>query len=1235
MTFVPVGGPFLVPLVSTIEPVIQTNPLHTLPGSIHGTLVHGQLQTLCSYPSILKNLDHMQAFHPPTTPKLFGWVNDDPNSPSYKCVKCDCFAGYWRTKSSKRESIVELQCGNPRCGNIWYICVQCSSFRCGQMKNSNTAYRHWSRQHRGDSSFLATTETPAERFEETTNDGSLLPALERDPADGADSAMPNVGGEEYSETVFEASIDMEEIDIGSVTDDCDNSGPIPYKYEDVGDLVPTPHHENFLNDQSERYFRHALRLGDDTALGGNIFMSVQSQQQTYVAPAGARLGWDNDEAELSRLIAELCLDLSAPNQKKLVRVFDLVCRQRDKLHKLEKSGDDRFLPLPSLPRDYAQLRSMITDGKFSYHDNLPHPPWYFLGDVSFLRIIECIQDFKAHGVPHGVIHDNSGHQADWCTHFLNSPEAKRILSRAKAIFPSIEGDNVLLLILWEDDYESNYNKTERGTGVFKQALTIVGPPLNSANPSPQLYTYPLIIGPKSSKHYHEIHEIHRKELQRLCTSENPVTVFCRQTSEREGRVVRVQIYAEVLLSLQDQPQRRKSNQLSRGNSRFHARFGFSFDFENNVNRVPSCHECRNRNKSNLPEQPCGRCCSWFIDEDKHAISYQQLVEAATEVHKGIVQGTVDSKAGHLRLQELCIEKTMIDVIIDHALNIAVYDELESENRLETDYPHLAYLREVRPEEFVMANLPSTWTQYQWAVWKNIDVPMHLIFLGIVKTSMGVVDFWLKHMHLKTAFVDRVDGLMTPIEKMALSWAKAREYGRTGKFGGKVSENFVCDARMLPWIYSCIGDIEESFDFKEPKNVPPARWNRKVNEAWLKARGIPVGKGDASKIKEKVEYYMNLQGGPPPIIPAKGAPVATVLHMVGCLTALVYLLMMPTTNSDHQSAVKRHIRLFLDSFEDVDSVRRDKKIGEPSVDDSLRLQQEGVVPEPASTKPNATEGIDESDDDTTDVSERGEEDEGAVQNGPPDHILDNIPSPSNKPSQKIRPRWLTSYNFLCLPNMVKVIERFGPLRYLWEGGWVGEANISDSKHATTRTGSRSRDGWAKNQMKRELKVGAMRRMFPKLSYDLVEDDMEVLEDDDEVPPPTEAVMRDKKMVHRYPKESDVLIAIADRIPLSCVKYRSDSRLWCRVKQGGFEIPLNVGHAIVDRVGFKYFDILANTDGARPIASQEPCDVRYCLALPLTVHDGTPYAVIDSEWHVMTGRNQFQMYRVPGVVYSTVL
>ena len=44
----------------------------------------------------------------------------------------------------------------------------------------------------------------------------------------------------------------------------------------------------------------------------------------------------------------------------------------------------------------------------------------------------------------------------------------------------------------------------------------------------------------------------------------------------------------------------------------------------------------------------------------------------------------------------------------------------------------------------------------------------------------------------------------------------------------------------------------------------------------------------------------------------------------------------------------------------------------------------------------------------------------------------------------KPKWLTSYNYLCLLNLPDAIRKFGPLRNFWEGSTQGERFIQKVK-----------------------------------------------------------------------------------------------------------------------------------------------------------------------------------------------
>jgi hypothetical protein len=70
-----------------------------------------------------------------------------------------------------------------------------------------------------------------------------------------------------------------------------------------------------------------------------------------------------------------------------------------------------------------------------------------------------------------------------------------------------------------------------------------------------------------------------------------------------------------------------------------------------------------------------------------------------------------------------------------------------------------------------------------------------------------------------------------------------------------------------------------------------------------------------------------------------------------------------------------------------------------------------------------------------------------------------------------PKIISSFNFMCLLNLPKATERFGPLRNLWEGGFKGEGFIGSCKKFL-RFGQR--EGFEFNALKNVLTERALKR-----------------------------------------------------------------------------------------------------------------------------------------------------------------
>ena len=198
--------------------------------------------------------------------------------------------------------------------------------------------------------------------------------------------------------------------------------------------------------------------------------------------------------------------------------------------------------------------------------------------------------------------------------------------------------------------------------------------------------------------------------------------------------------------------------------------------------------------------------------------------------------------------------------------------------------------------------------------------MHLLFLGMQKTAMVTSQTWMTGRRKFTSFLQFIQGIPESIETLSLEWCKANQYG-SGKFGGKVSENYLADSRISLWYYSQLSDLTEEPMFEEPTEIPPDKWLKKTNIGWLKARGLDHA-GLAGKLKEHVEKYMTQEGGPPPIIPPAGGEVRDVEMMFCTLFALISRCMSSVVTHKLIRSVKQHIALFLDCYEILDGKIRD-------------------------------------------------------------------------------------------------------------------------------------------------------------------------------------------------------------------------------------------------------------------------------------------------------------------------
>ena len=113
----------------------------------------------------------------------------------------------------------------------------------------------------------------------------------------------------------------------------------------------------------------------------------------------------------------------------------------------------------------------------------------------------------------------------------------------------------------------------------------------------------------------------------------------------------------------------------------------------------------------------------------------------------------------------------------------------------------------------------------------------------------------------------------------------------------------------------------------------------------------------------------------------------------------------------------------------------------------------------------------------------------------------------------KPTWLTSYNFLCLLNVPSLMECYGPISNIWEGGYNGEQYSQELKH---RLKGGLKDNWHKNVLEDVLNDDCMKRI--------------------ELPQPepnTDLNVYKEKLFNKYPTCNALLKDYRSRAPISVI------------------------------------------------------------------------------------------------------
>jgi hypothetical protein len=825
--------------------------------------------------------------------------------------------------------------------------------------------RHHARSHSSKKQRVAASNSVESGFDHSINNVGLAPSDDIDfTTNSTDDDPP-----------FPA-----DMDITSPTDTTDTS---------VKESPNIISFNQFENTKCRKYFQH-----NHNDLGSAYLVGMSQFRRESVTPL-----LDMFDVETQMYIAFFVGTLTQSQMHHFASILDrvIMLTKRSKAREVSEPTSDKTdvnIVECDIPTTLAEIRSYVTEGKFAIFDNLPHPLIHVLGNHSCISAKDCVSDILGHGFPIPPIQQ--------CTLFDKNVQVTSLLNCRRAIHfqqsitPIPDPDNEIFVnfIFWGDDFEPNYSIKANRQSVHISTLSIVQPVQNKES---IFYTFPVSVGPKGADHSSVTR--HLVDSIKLFMNEEPMVMYSR---EKKGMV---RVRANIIACLQDQPERRETLYLSRGNSTYHGRFGYSMDTKQVRRELIPCQECYASLRDealNIDSEHkwrlgnCAQCSCWATNIDHPLLrthppedypqdqlqtvdqkipsirlSFRILREAVTLVHNKIVSGVWTSTNAKVYLKTFCIQSTVIEVIVQYATNCYLMKEIKKQPDYESTPQYIALSQEQlrNPKSFLAWEIPVLWDD-RFPIELYMEVPMHLLFLGMGKNMTLDIRKWTLCRNKNTSFIEYATGLLETIETLKLPWLKLLPYSNR-KFGGWVAENFVAMVRLFKWFYQPLPTISTEAPWEQPDS-PVEEWLVKDLSNWLIKRGLPAN-GLKAELFARVSDSMNSADGVPEIVAPTGGTVEQLMMTINRLYDLIALVMQPSISEEGICTAEVYVRLFLTEYSKLD-----------------------------------------------------------------DHLY----------STKEKASWHSKYNFLSLIRCVEQMRDIGPLRNIWEGSFSGEGYIQFVKPLIT-------------------------------------------------------------------------------------------------------------------------------------------------------------------------------------------
>jgi len=617
---------------------------------------------------------------------------------------------------------------------------------------------------------------------------------------------------------------------------------------------------------------------------------------------------DTSDVELHFSLLNLLSTLSMV-QKDILATFlqKLIIKYENTLRQQNDTFENKSGFTMSIPTSLEDIRSKYIGGINSLWTNLPHPQVYGAKDedgnhYAWVNVSDCIAHFLASGGK--IITEND--------------MSKRTTEKRLMLLKNQNDTVVIFLQIWSDGFEPNSVKTNRMKGIWVLTITILS---DMATRGRWINTFPIGLCRTNNLDLQDI------LIRKLITEVNELSLSTHDYYyKHESKVVKVIVCINNIL--QDQPERRKRYYILMGNSPPCSRWMYlAPDIKIMLGSLPPCSSCESNMRdgtwkcNNDSSTSCKECYNWDTTKSSNTIKL---------THKYLLD--ILQQANHLCTNDLTFTYAQLKSFLTaHGLNNSaaecIYDHCRNRRIKNVMNDHL-FFKDDDVKERVNAKITSNKHYEYWEgspLWSSlthdiddvVDVPMHLLFLGIVKSTIGYVSTYLKSLKLSASFESLSKRKLSVFQEYGLSWFVMIPFKSSSEIldtTGWVGENFLAFARIYKWYISTFRLLSQNnyqhHNLKRSSTHPVDSWTKDELLIYCEKHEIPFRLKMKRKtlIRKVKESYIPEQE----MITNKTSStceINDVIDMVVYLERIISLVMGPISQWS-RNALETAARLFM-------------------------------------------------------------------------------------------------------------------------------------------------------------------------------------------------------------------------------------------------------------------------------------------------------------------------------------